>query len=154
MENKKVINATPSTLNGITFKSKLEGRLFKILEEEGFHPQYEPFKFHIWEGFKPNIPFYERNKTKSIALNSKKIIDITYTPDIVFEFNGYTVFIEVKPDNFTNDVYPYKQKIFRKYLEEDLVDMHPIFARIGNVRNLREFTEILKTKYAPIYAPN
>ena len=148
MENRKVVNATPTTLNDITFKSKLEGKLFKVLVDEGLNPRYEPYKFHIWEGFKPAVPFYERNKkTKSISLNDKKIIDITYTPDISFDYKGYRVFVEVKPDNFTNDVYPYKQKLFRKYMETELTNLRPIFVRVGTIRNLKEFIEILKENY-------
>ena len=127
MVNKKIVNATPTTIDSISFKSKLEGKLFKVLLDEGLNPRYEPYKFHIWKGFKPSVPFYERNKrTKSISLNDVKIIDITYTPDIVFDYGVHRVFVEVKPDNFTNDVYPYKQKIFRKYMETELSELSPI----------------------------
>ena len=148
MENRKVVNATPTTLNDITFKSKLEGKLFKVLVDEGLNPRYEPYKFHIWEGFKPAVPFYERNKkTKSITLNDKKIIDITYTPDISFDYGKYRVFVEVKPDGFTNDVYPYKQKLFRKYMETELTNLNPIFVRVGTIKNLKEFINILRSNY-------
>ena len=148
MVNKKVVNATPITLNTVSFKSKLEGKLFRVLEEEGLNPRYEPYKFHIWEGFKPSVPFFERNKkTKSISINDKKLIDITYTPDIVFDYNGYRVFVEVKPDGFTNDVYPYKQKLFRKYMETELTSLNPIFVRVGTIKNLKEFINILRTNY-------
>lgn len=149
MENKKVINATPTTLNSIEFKSKLESRLFKVLVDEGLNPKYEPFKFHIWKGFKPSVPFYRRNKkTKCIELNDKKIVDITYTPDIAFDYGKYKIFVEVKPDNYTNDVYPYKQKLFRKYMEVNMTDLNPIFVRVGTIKNLKEFISILKTEYS------
>ena len=148
MENRKIINATAITLDNITFKSKLEGKLFRVLVEEGLNPKYEPYKFHIWKGFKPSAPFYERNKkTKAIGINNKKIMDITYTPDIFFEYGNHAVFVEVEPDNFTNDVYPYKQKLFRKYMETNLIDKHPIFVRVGTIKNLKEFIKILKNNY-------
>lgn len=148
MENRKVVNATPITLNNITFKSKLEGKLFKVLVDEGLNPRYEPYKFHIWEGFKPAAPFYERNKkTKSITLNDKKIIDITYTPDISFDYGKHRIFVEVKPVGFTNDVYPYKQKLFRKYMETELTSLNPIFVRVGTIKNLKEFINILRSNY-------
>ena len=148
MVNKKIVNATPTTIDSISFKSKLEGKLFKVLLDEGLNPRYEPYKFHIWKGFKPSVPFYERNKrTKSISLNDVKIIDITYTPDIVFDYGVHRVFVEVKPDNFTNDVYPYKQKIFRKYMETELSELSPIFVRVGSIKNLKEFIHILKTEF-------
>lgn len=120
--------------------------MFAILVDKGFNPKYEPYKYHIWEGFKPSVPFYERSKkTRQLVNNEKKLLDITYTPDIVFEYNGYIVFVEVKPDNFTNDVYPYKQKLFRKYIEEHFEK--PIFVRIGTKKNLLEFINILRTEY-------
>lgn len=148
MVNKKIVNATPTTIDSISFKSKLEGKLFKVLLDEGLNPRYEPYKFHIWKGFKPSVPFYERNKrTKSISLNDVKIIDITYTPDIVFDYGVHRVFVEVKPDNFTNDVYPYKQKIFRKYMETELSELSPIFVRVGSIKNMKEFIHILKTEF-------
>jgi hypothetical protein len=74
-------------------------------------------------------------------------MDITYTPDIFFEYGNHAVFVEVKPDNFTNDVYPYKQKLFRKYMETNLIDKHPIFVRVGTIKNLKEFIKILKNNY-------
>lgn len=148
MENKKIINATPTTYDNILFKSKLESKIYRALVAEGLNPKYEPKKFIIWEGFKPSVPFYERNKkTKCIGANDKKIISISYTPDITFEWNNHIIFVEVKPDGFTNDVYPYKQKLFRKYMEIELTDLNPIFVRVGTIKNLKEFINILKTEY-------
>lgn len=142
MENKKIRNASPREYKGITFKSNLEVLIFKTLDQAGFSPQYELIKYHIWEGFKPSIPFYIKDKkTKSLKLDSTKIIDITYTPDIVFSYKGYLVLIEVKPD-FCNDVYPYKRKIFRKYLEDNI--KNAIFVQVGTKKNLLEFINILK----------
>lgn len=151
MGNKKVVNATPTTVNNIAFKSKLEAMLFKILQDKGFDPQYEPFKYHIWRGFKPTVPFYIKDrKTKSLKLDSTKLIDITYSPDIVFTYGIYIVFIEVKPDYF-NDVYPYKRKLFRKFLEqtqeEESTAYKPIYAQIGTKKNLLEFINILERDY-------
>lgn len=146
--NKKIINATPTTMDNIDFKSKLESMLFRVLKERNLNPRYEPYKFHIWEGFKPSVPFYERNKkTRAITLNDKKIVDVTYTPDIVFDYGEYRVFVEVKPDNFTNDVYPYKEKMFRRYMETEITEKKPIFVRVGTKKNLLEFIKILEEKY-------
>lgn len=148
MENKKIINATPTTVDGVAFDSKLESKLFRVLVEEGFTPKREPHKFHIWEGFKPTIPFYKRDKkTKTMKLNNMRLVDITYMPDISFEYGKYTVFVEVKPDGFTNDVYPYKEKIFRKYMEDNLKGKNPIFVRVGTIKGLKEFINILRKEY-------
>lgn len=148
-ENKKVRNATTTTYKGISFKSKLELMAFKTLEENGIIANYEPLKYHIWQGFKPTAPFYIKDKkTKSLKLDTTKIMDITYTPDLAFNYNGYLVLIEIKPD-YCNDVYPYKRKLFRKYLEESKENV--IFAQIGTKKNLIEFINILKTNYSQSY---
>lgn len=148
MENKKIINATPTTVDGVAFDSKLESSLFKVLVEEGFNPRREPRKFYIWKGFKPTIPFYKRDrKSKTMKLNNMRLIDITYTPDICFNYGKHLVFVEVKPEGFTNDVYPYKEKMFRKYMEGNLKDENPIFVRVGTIKGLKEFINILRTEY-------
>ena len=89
---------------------------YKLLEEKGFNPQYEQHTFIIWQGFRPVVPFFTKNKARQIINNNKKLINITYTPDIYFEYRGYKVIIEMK--GFTNDVYPIKVKLFRKYIEQ------------------------------------
>lgn len=149
--NNKVVNATPWVYNNINFNSKLEVSIYKFLEKEGFAPIYEPLKFTIWHGFKPRIPFYIKDKnTRSIKLDNYKIRDITYTPDIVFYYNTHMIIVEVKPD-YENDVFPYKKKIFRKFLEEQFENVSeehiPIYVQVGTIKNLKEFINILKEKY-------
>ena len=61
-ENKKIKNASPLEYDGISFKSKLEKMIYQILKENGFPVEYEPHKFVIWEGFRPTIPFYNKDK--------------------------------------------------------------------------------------------
>lgn len=114
--NNKVKNAQTIVYNEMTFKSKLDLMAYKLLEEKGFNPQYEQNTFIIWQGFKPVVPFFTKNKARQIINNDKKLINITYTPDIYFEYRGYKVIIEMK--GFTNDVYPIKVKLFRKYIEQ------------------------------------
>lgn len=114
--NNKVKNAQIIEYKEITFKSKLDLMAYKLLEERGFKPQYEQNTFIIWQGFKPVVPFFTKNKARQIINNNKKLINITYTPDIYFEYRGYKVIIEMK--GFTNDVYPIKVKLFRKYIEQ------------------------------------
>ena len=114
--NNKVKNAQTIVYNEMTFKSKLDLMAYKLLEEKGFNPQYEQNTFIIWQGFRPVVPFFTKNKARQVINNNKKLINITYTPDIYFEYQGYKVIIEMK--GFTNDVYPIKVKLFRKYIEQ------------------------------------
>ena len=117
VENKKIKNATQNTVDGINFKSRLEAMIYRVLRENGFDPKYEPWQFVIWEGYRPTVPFYDRDsQTGLLKLNSKKIIDITYTPDFCFDYNGIIIIIEAK--GLENDRFPMKKKMFRKFLEE------------------------------------
>ena len=147
MVNKRIKNATPTEYNGISFKSKLEVSLYKVLEEESFKPMYEPYKFVIWEGYIPKIPFYIQDKaTKCITEDKRKIRDIHYTPDIVFLYKDYIIFLEVK--GIENDIFPYKRKLFRKYLEDKTFNnKKPIYCEVKTKRSLIEFLKILKTNY-------
>ena len=151
VENAKVINATPCTYNGINFKSKLEMNIYKAIESEGYTPLYEPITFTVWNGFKPKIPFYKKNKSsKKMALENTKIRDITYTPDIVFYAGTRMILVEVKPD-YENDVFPYKKKLFRKFLEnqfENVSSEHmPIYVQVDTIKHLKDFIKILKEDY-------
>lgn len=112
--NKKVRNATPKEYNGIHFKSTIETMVYRTLLEHGFDPQYEKVKYILWEGIRPTVPFYTR-KGKNNEPNMKKMINITWTPDFYMEYNGLKIIIEVKGKS--NDVFPYKLKMFRKLLE-------------------------------------
>lgn len=114
--NKKIKNATPKTVNGITFKSSLEVMVYKTLQGEGFKPVYEKFHFTIWKGFKPTISCYSKARNnKALTLKSVRVQDTTYTPDFVLNFPNLLVIIEAK--GFVNDVFPLKWKMFRKYME-------------------------------------
>ena len=151
VENAKVINATPCSYNGIGFKSKLEMNIYKAIESEGYIPLYEPITFTIWNGFKPRIPFYKKNKSsRKMALENTKIRDITYTPDIVFYAGTRMIIVEVKPD-YENDVFPYKKKLFRRFLEtqfEGISKEHmPIYVQVGTIKHLKDFIKILKEEY-------
>lgn len=114
--NKKVKNATPVEDQGINFKSKLEKMVYNTLVQHGIKPEYEKHKYVIWEGFKPTVPLYTRDKKKNHILQDKKLINITYTPDFYFEHAGKKIIVEAKGS--INDVFPYKFKMFRKYIEQ------------------------------------
>ena len=126
-ENKKIINAEARTYDGINFKSHLEVMVYKTLKELGFNPQYEPTTYTIFEGFATTVPFLTKNTLKRknfryevlspfTVVVRKPIPSITYTPDFYFEYGGKKIIVEAK--GVPNDVYPYKLKMFRKYLEE------------------------------------
>lgn len=140
-ENKKIINASPLEYDGISFKSKLEKMAYQTLKEQGFPVLYEPKKFIIWEGFRPNVPFYNKDaSTRMLKMDSKKVIDISYTPDLMFEYNNHLIIIEMK--GFENNTYPLKKKIFRKWLESNYPNS--IYFEIFTKKQLLQAIDIIK----------
>lgn len=139
--NKKIINASPLEYDGISFKSKLEKMAYQTLKEQGFPVLYEPKKFIIWEGFRPNVPFYNKDaSTRMLKMDSKKVIDISYTPDLIFEYNNHLIIIEMK--GFENNTYPLKKKIFRKWLESNYPNS--IYFEIFTKKQLLQAITIIK----------
>lgn len=142
MENKKIKGATPLVVGNIKFKSKIEASVYKHLLQAGFNPMYEDIKFTLWKGFKPTVPFYTKVNRHN-ALNMKRTIDITYTPDFTFIYNDRLIIIEVK--GIQNDVFPYKFKMFRKILEEEPYIGNTLLFEIFTIKQLKECIEIIKS---------
>ena len=99
--NKKIRNATVVKSNKITFKSMLEKMCYNTLLEQGFNPQYEPFKIQLVDFADSKIPFYDKetdkqqekrrlllgkNSPKLLVLKSDKMQPITYTPDFYLRY--------------------------------------------------------------------
>lgn len=141
--NRKVKNATAIEFDGIKFKSKLECNFYKKLLEAGFKPQYEKKSYLLWNGLKPTIPFYTRDKkTKLLKLDMTKLRDMTYTPDFTFNYNGRFIIIEAKGKE--NDTYPIKRKLFRGLLE-GMTHNNPLFFEVFSQKQLQEVINIIKS---------
>lgn len=139
--NKKILNATPLEYDGITFKSKLEKMAYQTLKENSLPVEYEPKKFIIWEGFKPTIPFYNKDKmTRMLKLEQKKIISISYTPDFIINYKDYLIILELKGRE--NDCFYLKKKMFRKWLEK--YEPKSIYFEIYTKKQLLQAIEIIK----------
>lgn len=126
-QNRKVLNATSTLSNGISFKSTMESRVYNKLLDFGITPEYESEKIVLVKGFKPNHGWFEDGK-----LQNSKVRDLTYTPDFKFKIGDYTVYLEVK--GFITDRYPLKRKMFLKYLNTDR--QKTIFAEIKTIKGL------------------
>lgn len=145
MENKKIKGTTQEMCDNIKFKSKIEASVYKHLLQAGFNPVYEGRTFTLWEGFKPTVPYYTMSG-KHNKLNNTKLRDITYTPDFTFMYDNKLIIIEVK--GFTNDVFPYKFKMFRKILEEKSYANNTLVFEIFSIKQLKECIKIIK-EYDP-----
>lgn len=146
--NKKIRNAQETNYNNIKFKSKVEVMVYKTLLQQGFKPYYEPAKYPIWKGFKPEVPTYKPDKQGNLKLQENKIIDITYTPDFIFlaPDNKTVIVMEVK--GFQNDTYPIKEKMFRGYLEDLLKksNQSSMFFQVKNKKQVLEAISLINLK--------
>lgn len=125
--------------------------IYKTLSESGFDVYYEPTKYTIWSGFKPIVPFYNKdNKTKLLKLDNKKIIDITYTPDFTIKMDNMLIIIEAK--GFENDCFPMKKKMFRGYLEQLQLDTKKqvLFFEIYTKKQLLQAIQIISDYGKPL----
>lgn len=160
MVNKKIRNATQSSLGKLTFKSQLEKSIYNTLLQQGFTPQYEPITFTLWDGFSPITPYYDKETDKqkikrisegvnicpSKILIQKvgKVVGIRYTPDFYFNYNGLDVYIEAK--GIENDIFYIKKKMFIKYLDDVLVNTgrRSIYFEVYTKKQLLQAIEIIK----------
>lgn len=157
--NKKIRNATQSISGGITFKSKLEKSIYDTLLEQGFNPKYEPITFVIWEGFRPTIPYYDRetnyqrdvrlatiggSSAKMLVRKKARILNVQYTPDFYFKYNDLNVYIEAK--GIENDVFYLKKKMFIKYLDDLYLEKgeKSIYFEVYTRKQLLQAIEIIK----------
>ena len=157
--NKKVINATEVTVNGVKYRSKLEARCAQILKENNISFEYEPKTFELISGFIPLIPYYDEETPKqrlkrlksgskiverSLIAKTSKIISLKYTPDIYVKYNNLDIWIEVK--SIENDVFYIKKKLFIKLLGEELCKSgkKSMYFEIHSIKQLKQAIEIWK----------
>lgn len=110
MYNKKIKNAIKTTYKDMCFDSKLEYKTYIEFEKNDLILLREPTAYTLSKGFKPTKRCYINSK-----LTMSKLKDMTYTPDFEITINNKKYVIECK--GYSNDVYPYKRKLFRKILE-------------------------------------
>lgn len=147
-ENKKIHNATKNEYDGIKFLSVLERSCYKKLKEAGLDFSYESEKIILWEGFKPSFYIIAPKKlrpgkyTKELYEQTKKIINITYTPDFIVIKDNYKIYFDVKGN--VNDVYPIKKKMFLKTLEERDDGYTYMFIEPHSVAQMKEAINLIQ----------
>ena len=159
--NKKIKNATQSSLGIIKFKSLLEKSIYNTLLQQGFEPQYEPTTFTLWDGFEPITPYYDKEtdkqkikrisegintcRSKILVQKTGKVVGIRYTPDFYFKYNNLNVYIEAK--GIENDVFYIKKKLFIKYLDEQYINKgeKSIYFEVYTKKQLLQAIEIIKS---------
>ena len=122
--NKKVINATEVTINGVKYRSKLEARCAQILKENNISFEYEPLKIE----YIPKFEYY-----------GEKYRAAFYTPDFIID-NKYI--LEIK--GFPNEVYRYKKKLVLLKLLNDVNYTKYRFLEIKTITQLKQWIKQYK----------
>lgn len=131
-------------IDGIEFKSKLEGRIYSYLKACGMDAEYEPESFVLWKGGPTRTPFYNAKKGRLRCFKSD-LENITYTPDFHFKYGLYDVYIEAK--GFENDRFSIIKKLFRKYLDDN--SEHSYYFEIRSIEQLKNMIDILQYGQIP-----
>ena len=124
--NKKVINATEVTVNGVKYRSKLEARCAQILKENNVSFEYEPLKIE----YIPKFEYY-----------GEKYRAAFYTPDFIVD-NKYI--LEIK--GWKTDTYRYKKKLVLLKLLKDNNYTKYRFFEIKTITQLRQWIKNYKDK--------
>lgn len=145
MENKKVKNATPTTFDGIRFKSRLEVDTYLALKSSGFTPEYEQYHFTLQEAQSFKTPVYmmycdRKTGNRVWGLFPYKTMGIKYTPDFSVLVKGRCFIIECK--GMPNDRYAYQKKLFLNAL--DATGLDAVFMEVHNKKELAKAIEVIK----------
>lgn len=135
--NHKIKNATPKTVNGIKFRSTLEGNVYQYLLDNHIDVSYETQKITIWERYIPfSVPYFDKIGRTFKQVTSAPLA-VHYTPDFILHYNNYIIYLEVK--GFKNDVAPYKIRLFREWLEYKSIqdNMKYIYAVVYSIKNVK-----------------
>ena len=124
--NKKVINATEVTINGVKYRSKLEARCAQILKENNISFEYEPLKIE----YIPKFEYY-----------GEKYRAAFYTPDFIVD-NKYI--LEIK--GWKTDTYRYKKKLVLLKLLKDNNYTKYRFFEIKTITQLKQWIKNYKDK--------
>lgn len=139
--NKKVRNATASSIDGIDFKSKLEVYCYQQLKKYNLFQGYENITYLLIKPFKYSSLCYEHNKRTKELKESKAVREMTYTPDFVFTYKGEIYIVECK--GFPNEAFPIKFKLFKQEREQ-FYQAFKIFQNIFLVSNRKEVDQMIK----------
>ena len=141
--NRKIKNATPTELDGVSFRSKLELFTYRKLKEAGIPFEYEQHRFELLQAFEFNCesyePLFKSNKKIGFGLVNPKIRAMTYKPDFVNKEDNWI--IEVK--GYRNDAFPLRWKLFKALCQDTGVTLF----LPGNQKEVLKTVEILQEKF-------
>lgn len=118
MPKGRIRNTKNIVIDGIRFKSKLEGYCYEQLKANGIPFKYEEDIFTLINPFTFNNSSWELGKIKGVRVfreANPKIRAITYKPDFTNLEQGWV--IECK--GMMTDTFPMRWKLFKRYIQEN-----------------------------------
>lgn len=128
LRNKEII------IDGVKYRSTLEGNTAKLLKEAGLQYKYEPWEIILQDKFKDSNLSFEESKKKMKVIKSSR--QIAYTPDFIGSFWIMETKGMKTPD------FAIKWKMFKVYLEENELE-HVLFMP-RNLKQVKECIQIIK----------
>jgi hypothetical protein len=143
-KSRRKINSAKYLMDGIEFKSNLEGRMHELLKEAGIPNKYEGKEYVILEPISYPIECYERTPKRDAELKDKRrILAMKYTPDFVGPDPENPEFV-IETKGFANESFPLRWKMFKHMVNNS--GNAPMLFKPMSVADCRQVVEILKAK--------
>lgn len=153
--NKKIVGAKKTEFDGIRFDSRLELSCYKALKKADLDFKYNNLTFNLLSPFRlEGVHLYDSSNKRRIYGEQltksglkRQFIGIKYTPDFVRDVEGEPLII-IETKGFSNDVYPYKKKMFLKSLEKvyKKTGREVYFFEPKNLKEINRSIEIIKLR--------
>jgi hypothetical protein len=117
--DRRLIKSKAITIDGINFKSRLEGYMYSLLKENKINFIYEGESFELSPSFVFNNDYFARlssGKGDFINRGHKKINNMSYKPDFVINHNGYYAIVETK--GLPTEPFNMRMKLFKGALNQ------------------------------------
>jgi hypothetical protein len=117
--DRRLIKSKAMTIDGINFKSRLEGYMYKLLKENKINFIYEGESFELSPSFVFDNDYFARlssGKGDFINRGHKKINNMSYKPDFVINHNGYYAIVETK--GLPTEPFNMRMKLFKSTLNQ------------------------------------
>ena len=138
-KGRKIVNAKKETIDGITFASTLESKMYLMLKAAGIKFSYEGKSYVTFEPFELECECYERATKRSKAMNDRrKVSKVSYTPDFIGDNEEW--FIEVK--GRANESFPIRWKLFKNMISK--WNKRPLIFKPANEADCQQVIQILK----------
>lgn len=137
-KGRKIVNAKKKVVDGITFASTLESKMYVMLRDAGIKFDYEGKSYVTFEPLQLDEQCWERATKRSKSMvDRRKVSKVSYTPDFIGVDEEW--FIEVK--GRANESFPIRWKLFKNMVNK--WKRRPLIFKPTNDADCKQVIEIL-----------